>query len=225
MNNPESVTKLIEAGVFTFLVTLFESQSTADDRQPEVCIAGLRCARRLLLNKPCADVFTSCGGTQSIIHLMASCPDSSMVQLDGYKILLTLINLFPPPPPLVSKTRDDDWDATVEDEGVLGIIHRMERPPSPRSWEVIGLSALEIRRLVTAICASLCTEGHGKQIKLQRCGLGLLAYFACEKVPGTVEGYHEGQFHLAAKQALTNFPTDFSIVKTVRRMSLYVSTI
>lgn len=215
INNPESLHKLIEAGVFAFLVTLFESQATTDDRQTEVCIAGLRCARRLLVSKPCGDVFTAAGGTQSVIHLMASCPDSAMIQLDGYKILLTLLSLFPPPPPPEPQPIDDEWEGNVSDEGVLGIMYRMERPPSPRSWESIGFTAPDIRRLVCAICLCLCTEGHGKQIKLQRCGLGLLAYFACEKISGTVEGYHQGQFHIAAKQALVNFEGDHGIIQTV----------
>lgn len=219
INYPESVPKLIEAGVFTFLASLFENQASSDERQPEVCISGLRCARRLLINKPSADVFVNSGGTQAVIHLMASCPDSAMVQVDSYKILLALINLFPPPPPVKSTAGDADWDAPVEDEGVLGFVYHMQRPPSPRSWETLGLTAYDIKRLIIAICACLGGEGHGKQLKLQRCGLGLLAYFACEKVPGTVDGFHEGQYHLVAKLALNNITGDYNIVKTVSRKS------
>lgn len=222
LNNLDGINKLIEAGTFTFLINLFESQATTDDRQPEVCAKGLRCARRLLANKSCGEIFCSAGGVKSVIHLLTWCPDSSIIQLEGYQLLLTLINLFPPSPPLESIAVDDDWDAKVEDEGVLGIVHRMERPSSPRSWEAIGLTSDNICRLMTSICICLCNEGHGKQIKLQKCGLGLLAYFACEKIEGTVEKYHEGKFHLAAKQALLNFYSETEIIKTVSSTKMAV---
>lgn len=216
MTNPDSIIKLIEAGVFTFLVTVFEGQAATDDRQFEVYLSGLRCSRRLLVNKSAADVFVAAGGAQAVIKLMAAFPESSITQMEVYKILLALISLYPPPPPLPEKPEEDEWGGKVSDEGVLGILHRMDRPPSPRSWESIGLTAADIRRLVASICQCLTTEGHFKQLKLQKCGLGLLAYFACEKIPGTFEGYQEGQFQVLAKQTLTTFNWDVNFIEMVR---------
>lgn len=215
---------LIKAGTFGFLVSVFESQAKGDDRQAEVCLAALRCTRRLLVNRPAADVFVHAGGSSAVVELLTACYDSAIIQIDGYKIIFSLLTLYPPPPaPTVARSgTDEDWDASVGDEGVLGVIHRMERPPSPRSWEAIGLTPPYIRRLIVSTCTSLSLEGHGKQIKLQRCGLGLLAYFACEKIQDTVEGFYEGAFQVPLKQALLFFVSDMPIVETVRPTNIEI---
>lgn len=228
-NNPDCLERLINAGVFKFLANLFESQAAAEERQPEVCVAGLRCVRRLLLDQSAATAFINVQGPAAILRLMNSCPEVSMVQLDGYRNILSLLDLFPPPEPPKPEGGADgaedsaEWDADVADEGVLTLIHRMERPPSPRSWEAIGLDGEMVRQLVVSICNCLVEESHIKQLKLQLCGLGLLAYFACEKIPEAVQGFYAGSYNTIIRQTLGTFESDQELIRTCCYIIINVS--
>lgn len=220
INSPDSMQHLINAGVFKFLTNLFESQAAAEERLPEVCVSGLRCVRRLLLDQTAALAFIDVHGPAAILRLMTSCPDVSMVQLDAYRNIVTLLDLFPPPEPSISSKDangygDEEWDADVPDEGVLTLIHRMERPPSPRAWERLGFDGDMIRQLIVSICNCLVEEAHTKQIKLQTSGLGLLAYFACEKIPEAVQGFYAGSYHTIIRQTLGVFSAELNLINTV----------
>lgn len=209
--NPECLQRMIAAGAFKFLANVFETQAVAEERSTELCVAALRCVRRLLLDRDATDVFLKADGLSGILHMITQCPETSMIQLDGYRTILALLSFYPPPEPkpqtsAQGATADADWNADVADEGVLGVIHRMERPPSPRSWEAVGFEPGTVGSLILSICSCLAEEAHLKQYKLQRCGLGLLAYFACEKIEEAVQAFYAGTFNLPVRQAITTFP-------------------
>eukprot|EP01056_Protomagalhaensia_sp_Gyna25_P004075 Protomagalhaensia_sp_Gyna_25__4074@NODE_368_length_3686_cov_69_254730_g250_i1_p1_GENE_NODE_368_length_3686_cov_69_254730_g250_i1NODE_368_length_3686_cov_69_254730_g250_i1_p1_ORF_typecomplete_len435_score80_55Mito_fiss_reg/PF05308_11/0_17VATPase_H_N/PF03224_14/0_21PRIMA1/PF16101_5/3_3_NODE_368_length_3686_cov_69_254730_g250_i123823506 len=128
---------------------------------------------------------------------MHSPAEHTMLHMECHRVVCNLLTLFPPPPPPPPKpvgrrAADDDWDEEVPDEGVLPAIESMDRPLGPRSWEAIELDASQICSLIEACCKVLMREENLKQTRLVRTAVGLIAYFACEKVPDTVQAFYGG---------------------------------
>lgn len=152
--------------------------------------------------------------------LAAKTDDHSMIHLECYRVLINLLELNPPPEPLKLNSDStrvnsaDEWYGDVLDEGVLPAIALADRPPNPRSWESIGFQPTQVSDLIANICTILSKEENAKLQRLFRFGLGLLAYFACEKINGTVESFYSGGANKAIESALENFEVDSPITQT-----------
>lgn len=132
-----------------------------------------------------------------------------MVHIETCRLLINLLVLFPAPePPPSLPTAEADWDAVVPDEGVLPGAALLDRPPSPRSWESIGLQLPQIQEMIVHLCTTLTKESNAKLLRLWRFGLGVLAYFACEKIEGVVESYYHGNINSIMDMNLKNFTAD-----------------
>eukprot|EP01069_Polyplicarium_translucidae_P003254 Polyplicarium_translucidae@DN2254_c0_g1_i2.p2 len=92
----------------------------------------------------------------------------------------------------------------------IRLVERMERPPSPRAWEAVQLEPAAINKLVVIICQALLRDESKKNLRLLKCGLGLLAYFACEKIQDTVDAYYQGNFTEVISNALETFEGDMN---------------
>lgn len=140
-----------------------------------------------------------------------------MIHLECYRVLINLLELNPPPEPpkpASTKTKGGDWDADVPDEGVLPSSALAERPPSPRSWEVLGMQPAQVSDMIVNICTMLVKEENAKVLRLARFGLGLLAYFACEKIENTVDSFYNGGVAQALEVTFANFETEVAITET-----------
>eukprot|EP01054_Gregarina_sp_Poly1_P008217 Gregarina_sp_Poly_1__8216@NODE_477_length_8073_cov_152_830877_g386_i0_p1_GENE_NODE_477_length_8073_cov_152_830877_g386_i0NODE_477_length_8073_cov_152_830877_g386_i0_p1_ORF_typecomplete_len2623_score466_04KAP/PF05804_12/4_4e02KAP/PF05804_12/1_9KAP/PF05804_12/0_0024KAP/PF05804_12/17KAP/PF05804_12/3_3e02KAP/PF05804_12/5_2e02KAP/PF05804_12/0_00038KAP/PF05804_12/0_014Arm_2/PF04826_13/0_05Arm_2/PF04826_13/2_5Arm_2/PF04826_13/77Arm_2/PF04826_13/2e03Arm_2/PF04826_13/5Arm_2/PF04826_13/7_6e02Arm_2/PF04826 len=202
--NPSSVDELIKHGVFDFLTSLLEEENTAEQLNMDLAISGLRCIRRLLKTQSAAKACIKAGALAQIGAMMHKPAENSMLHMECHRVVINLLTLFPPPAPPPPKPvgghkMDDEWDDEVPDEGVLPAIESLDRPPSPRSWEAVELDAVQICSMIEGLCKCLIREENLKQTRLVRTAVGLLAYFACEKVPDTVQAFYSGNFG----QALT----------------------
>lgn len=100
------------------------------------------------------------------------------------------------------------------DEGVLAASVLVDRPPSPRAWESVGLQPIQVSDLIVNICTILSKEENAKQLRLARFGLGLLAYFACEKIENTVESFYNAGVPTVIELNLASFEGESSITLT-----------
>eukprot|EP00914_Ancora_sagittata_P011094 GHVO01021617.1.p1 GENE.GHVO01021617.1~~GHVO01021617.1.p1 ORF type:complete len:1477 (+),score=237.41 GHVO01021617.1:153-4433(+) len=80
-----------------------------------------------------------------------------------------------------SKQTKGDTMPAVPDENVMPHWHA-DRPDGKRIWEIIKLPRKTIRELVEHTKQILSMPDHYKRCRLQRSGIGILCYFACEKV-------------------------------------------
>eukprot|EP01053_Blabericola_migrator_P012968 Blabericola_migrator_1__12967@NODE_85_length_14814_cov_131_925612_g76_i0_p1_GENE_NODE_85_length_14814_cov_131_925612_g76_i0NODE_85_length_14814_cov_131_925612_g76_i0_p1_ORF_typecomplete_len2624_score585_46Arm_2/PF04826_13/13Arm_2/PF04826_13/13Arm_2/PF04826_13/0_17Arm_2/PF04826_13/0_13Arm_2/PF04826_13/20Arm_2/PF04826_13/2_4e02Arm_2/PF04826_13/1_1e03Arm_2/PF04826_13/1Arm_2/PF04826_13/5_6e05KAP/PF05804_12/9_8e02KAP/PF05804_12/0_005KAP/PF05804_12/34KAP/PF05804_12/35KAP/PF05804_12/3_4e02KAP/PF05804_1 len=197
--NPSSVDELIKHGVFDFLTSLLEAENNSEDDESmnvDLAISGLRCIRRLLKSQHAAKCCINAGALNQIGVMMHKPAEHSMLHMECHRVVLNLLTLFPPPPPPppqpAARKGDDGWDDEVADEGVLPSAESMDRPPSPRSWEAIELDETQICSMIEACCKLLLREENAKQTRMLRTTLGLLGYFACEKIPNTVHSYYSG---------------------------------
>lgn len=212
----DKVPLLIEAGLFTLLTNLFNGQVI--EEVGDAAITGLRCVRRMMTETQYALEFIKTGGAEAVVNLIMSSPAGSLVQYEACMMLIALLTMCPPPPapptPAIAPAEEDEWGGTVADEGVLAFVHRIERPPSPRAWEVLQLRSETVQTLVLQLCGAMTAETGRKQRKLQMACLHLLAYFACEKIPSAVEGFHAGQYAACITNVFENFSRDYDATKT-----------
>lgn len=215
---PAAVDQLIDEGIFNFITSLFEAQCNAgDDLDQDLVIAGHRCTRRLLKSQDAIRAFVKAGALEQIASLMATSEEDTMLHLECHRTILNCLALFPPPAPLPSQgtrgTRDADWDGDVADEGVLPSHENIERPPGPRSWESVGLHPAMICSMIQSLCFVLRRDENVKQARFAHAALGLLAYFACEKIPGCVNAFYAARFGSTLERCFALSENDRELVK------------
>lgn len=215
---PEAVTELIKHGVFDFLSSLLESQVAADDVNSDLCVSGLRCIRRLLKTKQNVLDLIKAGGIEQIREIMKKPADLPMLHMECHRVLLNCLSMFPPPtppPPTSPGARTDEgWDGEVPDEGVLSALESMDRPPGPRSWESCEFDDKMICGFIDSLCAVLMREENVRQDRLVRAALGLLAYFACEKIPGTLDAFYKAEITQVLRNVFDWSEAEADVIKT-----------
>ncbi|KAH0483584.1 MAG: hypothetical protein KVP17_002375, partial [Porospora cf. gigantea B] len=186
-----TIPRLIDVGVFTFLVDVFESQERAEEPSTELCINSLRCTRRMMSGRKSAELFIQMKGVDAISFLMRKTTQVTLIQYEGYRNIIAMLNYFPPP----EKEVEDEWDDfDVADEEVSPKAHRVRRGLHPRSWQALEMSVEGINALIDSIISTLKDENNQRALRVFFCGVGLLAYFAVEKIPGTVVTFYQSDF-------------------------------
>jgi hypothetical protein len=213
----EKIDMLIEKGYLKYLVGIIEQQSSLQDRYSEPAIYALRTLTRIFKNLSIIQKFLDISGVSAVIRLIHASPENTVVNLESYCLLISLLDFFQPTSNVNQKKDEpnDEWDADVADEGVLTFINTVKRPPGKRSWEAIGLTDNSIRELIVDICSCLSLPNALKQQKLQIYGISLLAYFAIEKIPNVIPAYYAVGFTHIIRNALTTFNSDPLIIELV----------
>ncbi|KAH0484910.1 MAG: uncharacterized protein KVP18_004735 [Porospora cf. gigantea A] len=218
--------ELVKNGVFTFLSALFDGQASSDSLNVELTISALRCARRLIVHgDEIGKEFVAAGGVNAISRILANADTHAMVHMDAHRVLIALLANCPPPPPAApgtavkpkaSKKPADKWDCSDinEEAPIVSAFDILERPPGPRSWERISLTVQDINHIVVAILNVLGKTANLRNLRMIRCALGLVAYFACEKVPGTVDSFYQGQVGQILTDVYNEYKCDMEIVLT-----------
>ncbi|EZG69329.1 putative anonymous antigen-1 [Gregarina niphandrodes] len=217
--NPASVPELVRNGVFNFLTSVLENQASAEEPNTDLAVSGCRCIRRLLVSKDNGNKFISAGGVVQVVALMKSMPsEHTMVHLECHRTLINMLALFPPPAPVAAPAAKngpvDDWEDEVADEGVLPTVETIQRPGGPRSWESIEMDAESIKAAIYACARLLEREEALRQNRLLRGAVGVLAYFACEKIPGIVDCFYDGNVTASLALVFTQQDVDDDVVKS-----------
>eukprot|EP00917_Polyrhabdina_sp_WS-2016_P004717 GHVP01010878.1.p1 GENE.GHVP01010878.1~~GHVP01010878.1.p1 ORF type:complete len:1102 (-),score=199.83 GHVP01010878.1:3916-6732(-) len=207
--NASAIPQLVDHGIFTFLVATLENQLKSDQVDQDITLSATRCVRRMLKNKAASDSWVEAGGVNTTL----SCLDSldaalALLHMEQYRNIIALLELNPSPAPEPVSKEDDEWTAPVKDEEVLRLVERLPRPPSPRSWEQIGLEADKVSRLLQRVFTVLDFEQNTKQSRLWKTGVGLIAYFACEKIKGVLDAFYERQWFSVIAKGLETYPGD-----------------
>eukprot|EP00923_Selenidium_pygospionis_P019890 GHVN01034600.1.p1 GENE.GHVN01034600.1~~GHVN01034600.1.p1 ORF type:complete len:2578 (+),score=454.78 GHVN01034600.1:733-7734(+) len=194
---PESVPIMIEHGMFDLLIGIFESQITPEGCEAaDLCVSCLRCTRRCIQTTETALAFIAAGGVPSILALIQYSVEMPMVELESYRVLLTLIDRNPPP---LGPNGE-----TVDEEGY---------PLRPRPWETIGLEEADITALLATVTSVMLGPTNVKQLRLQRVGLGILTYFAVEK--NAVAEYIRNDVVTVLTNNIESFAADLNVLEQV----------
>eukprot|EP00923_Selenidium_pygospionis_P001038 GHVN01001571.1.p1 GENE.GHVN01001571.1~~GHVN01001571.1.p1 ORF type:complete len:2595 (+),score=325.02 GHVN01001571.1:17885-25669(+) len=194
---PESVPLMTDNGLFDLLIGIFESQISPDGNEAaDLCVSCLRCCRRCIQTTESALVFIEAGGVPSILELINFATEMPMVELESYRVILTLIDRNPPPLGPEGETTDADG-----------------YPLRPRPYETVGLDETQIANLISTVTNVLTNGANVKQLRLQRVGMGILTYFAVEK--NAVEEYIRNDVVGVLSNNVEYFAIDHSTLEQV----------
>ncbi|KAH0487781.1 MAG: uncharacterized protein KVP18_002825, partial [Porospora cf. gigantea A] len=145
----------------------------------------------MMSGRKSAELFIQMKGVDAISFLMRKTTQVTLIQFEGYRNIIAMLNYFPPP----EKEVADEWDDfDVADEEVSPKTHRVRRGLHPRSWQALKMSVEGINALIDSILSTLKDENNQRALRVFFCGVGLLAYFAVEKIPGTVVTFYQSDF-------------------------------
>eukprot|EP00915_Cephaloidophora_sp_WS-2016_P000092 GHVH01000169.1.p1 GENE.GHVH01000169.1~~GHVH01000169.1.p1 ORF type:complete len:2681 (+),score=460.81 GHVH01000169.1:104-8146(+) len=209
---------LIDHKIFNFLTQVILDQANAEIISENTCKNALRTTRRCLDDKPAINAFCDTGGMNALISLTSRGEDAAyMTHMDAHRVLISCLANNPPPPSKAEATAKggDDWDFDVADEGILAASAYIRRPASPRSWESCKLDPSLVSSFIQAVCQMLMTMGDNLvNLRMVRCAMGLLAYFACEKIDGTVDSFYSAEICEVLNNVLTSKLGDPDITLT-----------
>eukprot|EP01069_Polyplicarium_translucidae_P006420 Polyplicarium_translucidae@DN2960_c0_g1_i6.p1 len=161
-------------------------------------INTFRAARRIMTNKRAAYMFAQQGCVRDLAALLSFPVGVAMLLIEALTIVLKVLALCGAPNAEAPETEGEGtqtpryvcesyrrgdsllFRGDVSDENVLPHWER-SRPDGPRTWQKIGLTIETLREFVLSIRWALTNADNHKGARLQRLGLGLLGYIACEK--------------------------------------------
>eukprot|EP00923_Selenidium_pygospionis_P039226 GHVN01068294.1.p1 GENE.GHVN01068294.1~~GHVN01068294.1.p1 ORF type:complete len:734 (+),score=62.79 GHVN01068294.1:115-2316(+) len=96
---PDSTAIMCEEGLFELMVQMFDLQVSIDgeDSSVELCVACLRCCRHSITDESEACDFVESGGINSILALASVYSDASLLVMETWRVVLTVMDNFEPP--------------------------------------------------------------------------------------------------------------------------------
>eukprot|EP00922_Rhytidocystis_sp_ex-Travisia-forbesii_P027352 GHVS01040084.1.p1 GENE.GHVS01040084.1~~GHVS01040084.1.p1 ORF type:complete len:2151 (+),score=222.55 GHVS01040084.1:985-7437(+) len=192
---PGSIDLLMEADVFSILIGCCEVDAEGNE-VTDLVVGGLRCARRIVDSEDLALEYCNVGGILCLRNLICNSVNFPMIALEAYRLLLCLISATDKPPPAAAEEEDEPDELEEEEESVN----------VNAGWVKMGMDESMVSAILQAVCTTLLMEGHHKQQRLQRTGMGICAYFASQKV--STESMIQSNFSEVMQNCLTNFIGD-----------------
>lgn len=230
----DSIQKMMDADVFSILVGCVEVDAEGNE-VTDLVVGGLRCTRRIVRNEELAYEYCNAGGIATIANVICKSITQPMVMLEACRVLLGLLyytTRSQADRQAAVEALNEECARLAKEQHAQAVADfksgaSTEEPPAePEAaepdadalasaayggWYQMGMDDVMVGAILQALCACAATEGHAKQLRLQRACLGVAAYFASEQI-GTDSLVGSGIDQVMI-QVMSSFPGEASIAQ------------